>query len=86
MTKDRAIEHGRWVENVLALGGGALLLFAGFKEAIASCSTHPFPWAAFIIGAICVAPKTLGRATAGRIWGVMGARIPKGEDDAQPPV
>lgn len=76
MTHERIVAHGRFVENLLALGGGALLLFSGFREAVASCDTHAFPWAAFIVGAICVAPKTLGRATAGKIWGTFGGRTP----------
>lgn len=69
MTHERLVAHGRFVENALALGGGGLLLFSGFREAVSACATHAFPWAAFIVGAICVAPKTLGRATAGKIWG-----------------
>lgn len=77
MTREKAAEHGRVVENILALGGGGLLLFTGYREALASCANHPFPWAAFIIGAICVAPKTLGRATAGRIWGMVARKPPE---------
>lgn len=72
-------EQGRLVENILALGGGGLMLFTGYQEALAVCATHPFPWAAFIIGAVCVAPKTLGRATAGKIWERIGGKVPKDE-------
>lgn len=74
MTKEKAAEHGRWLENVAFAGGVCLLLFAGGKEAIASCATHSFPWSAFLIAAVLVAPKMLGRATAGRIWGMIGNR------------
>lgn len=77
MTKERMAEHSRWLENLAFLGGVALMLFAGFKEAMSSCTSHPFPWSIFLIASALVAPKMLGRVTAGRIWAVLGDRLPK---------
>lgn len=36
---------------------------------------HGFPWGQFVIGALLVAPKLLGRATAGKIWDAIGAKF-----------
>jgi hypothetical protein len=33
-----------------------------------TCSPQGFPWGLFMMCALLVAPKMLGRATAGRIW------------------
>lgn len=74
MTNERMAEHGRWLENLAFAGGTILLLFTGFREAVASCETHAFPWAAFIIASVLVAPKMLGRATAGRIWDALSKK------------
>lgn len=66
-------QSGRLIENVLALGGFALaavyVLVAEVGLVEARC-IHPegFPWGVFSVVAVCMAPKTLGRATAGRIW------------------
>lgn len=77
MTKDQVVHHGRWLENAAFGIGVAMLAFAGFREAVASCAAHPFPWVTFIAAAVLVAPKMLGRATAGRIWGLVGGRVSK---------
>lgn len=68
---------GRWIENVAAIVGLGNLAFIGFAEAqsLTACTEARFPWANLIIGAICVLPKTVGRATAGRVWDVLANRI-----------
>ena len=36
---------------------------------------NPFPWVVVTIIALCVAPKTLGRATAGEFWKAIANRL-----------
>lgn len=76
----------RYIENWLAGLGG--LVAAGYvalveilpHSGLMSCAvptTHPsFPWGVVILVAALVAPKTLGRATAGKVWEVVASRIP----------
>jgi hypothetical protein len=43
---------------------------------------HGFPWGQLVTGAILVLPKTVGRATSGRIWEKIAGIMPgsKGGD------
>lgn len=72
---------GRWIENILAIVGILQAALYGTMEALARGgflphTEHPgFPWVTVIIFAGCVLPKTLGRATAGRVWDAVAARF-----------
>ena len=76
----------RYIENWLAgLGGLIAAAYVILVEVLphsglVSCQTpsiHPgFPWGVVIICSIMVAPKTLGRATAGKVWEVVARRLP----------
>lgn len=75
MNKEQAAQHARWVENTAFAVGVGLLAFAGVREAIVStCEARPFPWVTFIIASSLVAPKMLGRVTAGRVWDLLGKK------------
>lgn len=73
MTKEQAAQHGRWIENAAFAVGVLLLAFAGIREALGMGPPH-FPWVTFISASVLVAPKMLGRATAGRVWNLLGKK------------
>lgn len=66
----------RHIENALAVAGIAQALLYGTLESLAhsgirfgTCeSPSGIPWITVMIFMGCVAPKTLGRATAGKLW------------------
>jgi hypothetical protein len=64
--------RGRRVENTLAYIGAGIAVFTGVLEAlnhygiIGACTTGGFPWFNIVALIVCVAPKTLGRATVGK--------------------
>lgn len=68
----------RLIENSLAILGGAIAAaYVVFVEILphsgmGSCHPPPthagFPWGVVILVSAMVAPKTLSRATAGRVW------------------
>lgn len=70
---------GRHIENALAIAGTAQVALYGTLEALSrsgymlgTCKPSTgVPWVtlAFFFGAVL--PKTVGRATAGKIWGVL---------------
>lgn len=66
-------EHGRTIENIAFGVGVALLAFAGIREAL-GMGPASFPWVTFIAASVLVAPKMLGRATAGRVWDLLGKK------------
>lgn len=77
----------RWIENGLAVVG--ILLGAVYVVGVevyphvcysaALCTNppqpHEFPWIVALVIAACVAPKTIGRASAGRVWEAIAARF-----------
>ena len=80
---DRAVERvqrqsptSRHIENGLAIAGLFQAMLYGTIEALAHAgirlgpcaAPEGFPWVTLCIFAGCVAPKTLGRATAGKLW------------------
>lgn len=75
----RAISHptgSRVLENVGFLV--ALVLGASYvvKVEIIAIGTRPsFPWGLVIICGLLIAPKTLGKATSGRIWSAIARRV-----------
>jgi predicted ABC-type sugar transport system permease subunit len=64
--------RGRRVENTLAYIGAGIAVFTGVLEAlshygfIGTCQVTGFPWFNIVALIVCVAPKTLGRATVGK--------------------
>jgi len=80
--------RSRNIEDGLAIAGiivGALYVVAVeiFPHACYSSGfcerapvAQPFPWIVFCVIAACVLPKTVGRATAGKVWEIIGSRIP----------
>ena len=80
---ERAVEKvqrqssaSRHIENGLAIAGIVQALLYGTLESLAhsgikfgACEApQGIPWITVMIFAGCVAPKTLGRATAGKLW------------------
>ena len=74
-------QHGRRAENVLAYAGAAPAAFLGVLEALSHYGligegpaevaslgdvVVGLPWFNIIVLVVCVAPKTLGRATVGK--------------------
>ena len=76
-------DHGRRAENVLAYAGAAQAVFAGVLESLvragfrlgAGDAVSGVPWVNLAILGVCVLPKTVGRATAGRVWDAIAGRF-----------
>lgn len=76
-------EKSRHIENALAIAGILQALLYGTLEALrhagisfGKCEpADGIPWVTVMIFAGCVAPKTLGRATAGKVWDVVAGRF-----------
>lgn len=74
--------RSRILEDVGFAAAIALGLLYGIAEALARIGLYvgdkapdtSFPWGLLIVMSIMAAPKTLGRATAGRIWDVIAGR------------
>lgn len=72
---------GRWIENILAIVGILQAALYGTMEALArggflQHNEHAgFPWITLAILGVCVLPKTVGRATAGRVWDAVATRV-----------
>lgn len=73
----------RFIEDALAVVGIFQAMLYGAAESLASvgwrlgeCKAETsFPWLTVIVFAGCVLPKTLGRATTGKVWESLAARI-----------
>lgn len=81
------MEH-RWIENGLAILGGVIaasyvlgveviphVCYSLGKCIHAPVPSNGIPWGVVILVGACVLPKTVGRATAGRVWDVVAGRI-----------
>lgn len=66
----------RVLEDVGFFAAIALGIFAGIREALSTAVDRPFPWALLIVMALLAAPKTIGRASAGRVWAAIAGLIP----------
>lgn len=71
--------HSRALENVgFLLGLGLVVGFELFADILprahGSTVDHAFPWGLVVAAALLVAPKMLGRATAGRVWDALSKR------------
>lgn len=64
--------RGRRAENILAYIGAGQAAFVGVLEGLThygllgTCKVDGFPWFNIVALIVCVAPKTLGRATVGK--------------------
>jgi hypothetical protein len=67
-------KRSRLLEDVGFAAAIAVGIFAAGREAIAP-SAGGFPWALAIVMAVLAAPKTLGRATSGRLWEALASRF-----------
>lgn len=75
--------RSRLLEDIGFAAAIALGVIYGVAEALARVGVRlgphapdtSFPWGLLIVMTILAAPKTLGRATAGRIWDVIAGRI-----------
>lgn len=84
MTISRILEDVAFALGIVLLGSYALsetLLNLGWRLGPHEPG-HDFPWGQVLISAIFIAPKLLGRATAGKIWDAIGRRF--GAKDAEP--
>lgn len=80
--------RSRAVEDFLAILGG--LIVAGYVVTVEMlpqiCYTmgkclvehrsSGVPWGVLVLVAACVLPKTLGRVSAGKVWEILGSRLP----------
>ena len=73
----RGIETGAFLLGVLLLAAYGLaetLSMLGWRLGEHD-GHHGFPWGQFVIGGLLIAPKMLGRATAGKIWDWLGSKM-----------
>lgn len=81
--QQRVADTGRTVENICAIAGLVVLSTFGLAETLSRlgvtfgpCHEHGFPWGQVIAGSILVLPKTVGRATAGKVWNKIASAVP----------
>lgn len=79
---EKHAHRGRNVEDIAMYVGLVQAALYGFVEALVFLlrslgkipdGPHPFPWVTMALFLGCILPKTVGRATAGRIWTGLGA-------------
>lgn len=80
-------QQGRFIENALAVLGGLMAAaYVGLVEilpracyALGRCAREPtnadVPWGVVIVVGALVLPKTVGRATAGKVWEGIATRL-----------
>lgn len=66
--------RSRLLEDIGFASGVGIGVFAGVREAL-GLGPAGFPWILLIVMAALVAPKTLGRATSGRLWSAISTRL-----------
>jgi hypothetical protein len=78
-------EVSRKIENWLAVLGGVIAaayvvgveILPAVLHSLGKAGApgdHEFPWGVVILVAALVLPKTVGRATAGKVWEVLGRK------------
>lgn len=68
--------YSRWIEDVgFALAIAIGVAYVGAEAGFWGKTPEGIPWGLLILMAVLAAPKTLGRATAGKVWDAVGARI-----------
>lgn len=81
---------GRTIENVgfsvalfvVALYAlGEFVHHVGYRIGPCAAEVDSFPWGTFFLATICILPKTIGRATAGAIWGKLAGGVRPSKDD-----
>lgn len=86
--------HSRMIEDIGFAAGIIQGLFYGALEALKNAgwtlgkceqvqqAVHSFPWVTITIMALCVAPKMVGRATAGKAWSGLANLLPGNRGNA----
>lgn len=83
-----AQHSARWIENGLAILGGLLAaayvigveVLPSVRYSLGKCATampadHGIPWGVVLVVGGLVLPKTIGRATSGRVWDALASRF-----------
>lgn len=77
----------RWIEGAGFVAAILVGVGYGAAEIVARLKGIPetgFPWGMFIMQAVMALPKTVGRATAGKVWERLSGAIPRrGEPPAE---
>ncbi len=71
-------KRSRLLEDVGFGAGVGIGVFAAGREAL-GLGPDGFPWVLLIVVAALVAPKTLGRATSGKMWSAIAAKLGGGQ-------
>jgi len=78
------VRGSRLLENVGFGVGLVVALTYGVAEALSRIgltlgdqahADHGIPWGLVIIIGVCVLPKTVGKATSGRLWDALASRV-----------
>jgi len=68
--------YTRWIEDMgLLLAILIGVAYVGAEMGLWGQTPAGIPWGLLIVMAVLVAPKTLGRATAGKVWDAVSARL-----------
>lgn len=78
--------RSRLLEDIAFIVGIAIAVLYAIGEFLTSmgwciktCNPHAgVPWMTVVLFAGCVLPKTLGRATAGKVWDAIASRVKGG--------
>lgn len=77
-SRSRLLEDVSFVLGVLvavSFAAAEIALKLGVHLGECSHTDSGTPWGLLVIAGILIAPKTLGRATAGKVWQAVGERI-----------
>jgi hypothetical protein len=85
------MKTGRMIENFLVLVGALQITLAASLESLThagvklgSCVEfggpwyNHVPWFNLVVLLVCILPKTIGRATAGKVWETLANKVPGG--------
>ena len=85
-TLSRVLEDVGFVVGLLMMVGyvGLVEILPALCHALGKCQNAPadtpFPWVVVTMAALCVAPKMIGRASAGKVWESLAGRLGKKVD------
>ena len=84
------MKHSRILEDVAFLlavllaaayvVGVEILPSVGWRLGPCEAHEHGIPWGLVLSLSVLAAPKTLGRATAGKVWDVIAKKLPGNKD------
>lgn len=80
MTGEQLIHRSRRIEDWLAIAGVAQAMLYGIAEflihiGVVTPKSHGVPYMTIALFLGCVLPKTVGRASAGKIWEILANRF-----------